>query len=157
MTTPSKADRERRSVQQRLYPELTCFGCGPANPVGLRLESFEAEGGVSARFVPRPEHGNGVGYVNGGIIATILDCHSAAAVMSEADRRGWLPPDSGLSYVTAGIDVRYLRPTPLDETLDLWAAIAGASETEMTVDVELRWDDKPRAAAVATWKRWRPR
>lgn len=88
----------------------------------------------------------------------VLDCHSAAAVICEADRRGWRTAgDPALSYVTAGIDVRYLRPTPLDQTLDLWATVTAASEAEMTVEVELRWDGKPRAAAVATWKRWRPR
>ena len=61
------------SIQERLFPTLRCFGCGPANPKGLRLRSFPAEGWVVARFAPWPEHDNGLGYLNGGIIATVLD------------------------------------------------------------------------------------
>ena len=146
------------SIQERLYPNLPCFGCGQANLKGLRLRSYPVDGGVLASFTPWPEHDNGLGYLNGGIIGTVLDCHSAAAVMLEADRRGWPPmPGADLSYVTAGLDVRFLRPAPLHETVELHAALADASESQMTVAVELRWDGKVRAEATALWKRWRPR
>ena len=146
------------SIQERLFPELTCFGCGQANPRGLRLRSYPGEDGVTAEFTPWPEHDNGLGYLNGGIIGTVLDCHSAAAVMHEADLRGWGPlPGAQLAYVTAGLDVRYLRPAPLAEPVTLHAVVTEAGESEMTVDVELRWHGKARATAVAHWKRWRPR
>ena len=146
------------SIQERLYPDLTCFGCGHKNPSGLRLRSYPGADGVTATFIPWPEHDNGLGYLNGGIIATVLDCHSAAAVIFEARRRGWASPEGpALPYVTAGLDVRYLRPTPLDEPLGLIARVATADEDEMSVDVELREADKLRASAVARWKRWRPR
>ena len=70
------------SIQERLVPELTCFGCGPANERGLRLRSHPSDDGVVATFTPWPEHDNGLGYLNGGIISTVLDCHSAAAPKS---------------------------------------------------------------------------
>jgi acyl-coenzyme A thioesterase PaaI-like protein len=146
------------SVQERLYPTLTCFGCGPANPNGLRLHSYPDGADVIATFVPWPEHDNGLGYLNGGIISTVLDCHSAAAVMHEADQRGWRSlPGAALSYVTAGLDVRYLRPSPLHDPVHLRAQVTRASEAEMAVAVELVWDEKVRATATALWKRWRPR
>jgi acyl-coenzyme A thioesterase PaaI-like protein len=146
------------SIQERLYPELTCFGCGHANPAGLKLRSFPGEDAVVATFMPRPEHNNGLGYLNGGIISTVLDCHSAAAVVLEAEQRGWMAPGQALlPYVTAGLDVRFRRPAPLAEPSELRAVIVAADEDEMTVGVELWWDDKPRASATALWKRWRPR
>lgn len=148
----------RPSIQERLYPSMTCFGCGPANPKGLQLRSYPADGAVTAAFAPWPEHDNGLGYLNGGIIATLLDCHSAAAVLHEADLRGWTAEDgAALPYVTAGLDIRYLRPAPLGEPSDLRAVLSSADPDVMTVDVELIWDGKPRAAASALWKRWRPR
>ena len=102
------------SIQARLYPDATCFGCGLANPKGLHLQSYAQEAAVVATFTPWPEHDNGLGYLNGGIIATLLDCHSGAAVLHEADRRGWEAfPGAAYSFVTAGLDVRYLRPAPL--------------------------------------------
>lgn len=145
------------SIQEQLYPELTCFGCGQANPNGLRLRSYLRDGVVTADFRPWPEHDNGFGFLNGGIISTVLDCHSAAAVMSEAAERGWLSQAGGLLYVTAGLDVRYLRPSPLRETSELRAVVTSATEEEMTVAVELVWGEKVRASATALWRRWRPR
>jgi acyl-coenzyme A thioesterase PaaI-like protein len=155
---PMTSRPDELSIQERLYPTLTCFGCGHANPKGLQLRSYPEGGAVVATFVPWPEHDNGVGYLNGGIISTVLDCHSAAAVMTEAERRGWgVASDAPIGYVTAGLDVRYLRPTPLFEPLTLSARVRSADEAAMRVDVELSWDGKPRAIALATWKRWRPR
>jgi acyl-coenzyme A thioesterase PaaI-like protein len=157
--TPTDTD-VALSIQERLYPNLPCFGCGQGNPKGLQLKSYPlGEGaGVVASFTPWPEHDNGLGYLNGGIIGTVLDCHSAAAVMLEAERQGWPPlPGADLSYVTAGLDVRYLRPAPLRETVELHAVVTEADEPQLTVAVELRFDGKVRAEATAVWKRWRPR
>lgn len=150
---------DRPSIQELLFPDLPCFGCGPSNEKGLRLRSFPAEDrSVVASFLPWPEHNSGLGYLNGGIIATLLDCHSAAAVTHRADERGWKPiGDAALPYVTAGLDVRYLRPSPLHEAVELRAVIVEADESHMISSVELLWDGKTRAQATATWKRWRPR
>ena len=149
----------RPSLQERYYPDLPCFGCGPANAKGLRLRSYAGDDGlVTAQFTPWPEHDNGLGFLNGGIIATVLDCHSAAAVTHEAFSRGWPPlPGAALPYVTANLEVSYLRPAPLDETVTLYAEVTAASEPEITAHVWLAWDDKPRAEVIAVWKRWRPR
>lgn len=147
------------AIQDRLFPDGVCFGCGPANLEGLQLKSHPvSERSVSATFTPWPQHDNGVGFLNGGIIATVLDCHSGAAAFHHSDLQGWGPlGGAAFAYVTAGIDLRYLRPTPLAATLDLVADVREASEDEMTVDVRLEYDGKVRAEAVALWKRWRPR
>jgi acyl-coenzyme A thioesterase PaaI-like protein len=146
-------------LQDRYFPELPCFGCGPSNADGLQLKSFEGDDGlVVAEFTPWPAHDNGLGFLNGGIISTVLDCHSAAAVTHEAFARGWPPlPGAALPYVTAGLDVRYLRPAPLDATVSLLARVTDASEAEITAEVWLEHDGKERARATALWKRWRPR
>ncbi|WP_232677633.1 PaaI family thioesterase [Nocardioides sp. R-C-SC26] len=146
------------SLQEQYFPTMTCFGCGPANERGLRLRSFPDGETVVARFTPWPEHNNGLGYLNGGIIATVLDCHSAAAVVHEAHLRDWPAlPGAALPYVTAGIDLAYLRPTPLEAELRLEAEVTEASYEEMTARVRVVHDGKPRAEATAVWKRWRPR
>jgi acyl-coenzyme A thioesterase PaaI-like protein len=145
------------SIQERYFAELTCFGCGPANTRGLQLRSFEAgEDVVRAEFRPWAEHDNGLGYLNGGIIATVLDCHSAAAMVVHADRLG-LATIGALPYVTAGLDLRYRRPAPLREPVELLARVVSGDEDEMQIEVELWWQDKVRASARAVWKRWRPR
>jgi acyl-coenzyme A thioesterase PaaI-like protein len=149
---------ERRSIQEALYPQLMCFGCGPANPHGLHLHSYADGERVVAEFTPWPEHDNGTGFLNGGIISTVLDCHGGAVAMHEGAQRGWTSPaDGSIPFVTAGFDVRFLRPTPLDRTIHLvgWAERVDAGE--IVVHTQIEADDKVRATMLATWKRFRPR
>lgn len=148
---------DQLSIQERLYPQLTCFCCGHANSKGLHLRSYQDGDTVAGTFTPWPEHDNGAGFLNGGIIAAILDCHSFAAVMVEAERNGWASDGPALPFVTAGMDLRYLRPTPLTEPVGLWARVRQGSEREVVAEAEVRWDGKARAAATSTWRRWRPR
>src|SRR3954463_3370058 len=93
-----------------------CYGCGRLNELGLKIRTFwEGEGTVS-RFRPRPEHTAVPGFVYGGLIASLIDCHAtatAAAAMYRAEERGWdsLP---AFRFVTGSLQVDYLRPTPID-------------------------------------------
>jgi acyl-coenzyme A thioesterase PaaI-like protein len=146
------------SIQESLYPGITCFGCGHANPDGFQLRSYRAGKVTEATFTPRPEHDNGFGFLNGGIIATVLDCHTASVVMWEADRHGWkADPGAPVPFITAGFDVRFLRPTPLGPPLLLRAEPVDVSETSITVSAELLYDDKTRATLLASWTRFHPR
>ena len=78
--------------------------------------------------------------------------------MWEANQRGWEPlPGAALTYVTAGLDVRFLRPSPLGTTVELRAQVGDSSEAGIICEAELQWDGKVRATATAVWKRWRPR
>lgn len=143
------------SIQETYYPDVMCFGCGHANHKGLKLRSYEDADVVVATFTPWPEHDNGGGFLNGGIIATLLDCHGGAAVLLESQRRGF--GTGGLSFVTAGIDVHFLRPTPLNDPLELRARLLEASDDEITVHSSIQFEEKVRAQATAVWKRWKPR
>jgi acyl-coenzyme A thioesterase PaaI-like protein len=149
---------ERRSIQESLYPELTCFGCGHANPDGFHLRSYRENDLTVAEFMPWPQHDNGFGFLNGGIISTVLDCHGAAVVMWEAASREWTAaPGAPVPFITADFAVRFLRPTPLDQTVQLTASPLSVDESEIVVGAELAVDDKARATMTATWRRFRPR
>jgi acyl-coenzyme A thioesterase PaaI-like protein len=146
------------SIQESLYPELTCFGCGHANPHGFHLRSYREGDRTVAEFTPLREHDNGFGFVNGGIIATVLDCHSAAAVMWEVAQRGWTTPTgSPAPFVTASFDVRFHRPAPLGRTLRLTASPESVGPAQIIVRSEVAVDDKVRATMTATWARFSPR
>jgi acyl-coenzyme A thioesterase PaaI-like protein len=149
---------DRTSIQESLYPELTCFGCGHANPAGFHLRSYR-EGDVTvAEFTPRPEHDNGFGFLNGGIISTVLDCHGAAVVMWEAAQRDWRAAQGApVPFITAGFEVRFRRPTPLGPTVQLSATAESVDEAEIVVRSELEVDGRSRAEMIATWRRFRPR
>lgn len=149
---------EQLSIQESLYPATTCFGCGHANPDGFHLRSYRDGDLTVAEFTPRREHDNGFGFVNGGIITTVLDCHGAAVVMWEAAQRDWhAAPGAPVPFITAGFEVRFLRPTPLGPTVRLVASPVSVSEDEIVVESQLEHETKTRATMTATWRRFRPR
>ena len=108
---------------QDYYPENVshCYGCGRLNERGLRIRTYwEGEESVT-RFRPRPEHTAIPGYVYGGLLASLGDCHgtgTAAAAMYQKDGRSMdsLP---AYRFVTASLLVDYLAPTPLDTELEI--------------------------------------
>jgi acyl-coenzyme A thioesterase PaaI-like protein len=108
---------------QDYYPENVshCYGCGRLNERGLRIRTYwEGEESVT-RFRPRPEHTAIPGYVYGGLLASLVDCHgtgTAAAAMYQKDGRSMdsLP---AYRFVTASLHVDYLAPTPLDTELEI--------------------------------------
>ena len=158
-TTKGRATvTDRRSIQESLYPELTCFGCGHANPDGFHLRSYLDGESVVGEFTPRPEHDNGFGFLNGGIISTVLDCHGAAVVLWEADQHGWeAAAGAPAPFITAGFEVRFLRPTPLGPTIHLTAQPVSLDEKVIIVSAQLLYEDKVRAEMTAEWRRFRPR
>jgi acyl-coenzyme A thioesterase PaaI-like protein len=102
-----------------------CYGCGRLNEHGLQIRSFWEGDEAVARFRPRPYHTAIPGYVYGGLIASLIDCHStgtaaAAAYRAAGREMGSLPP---FRFVTASLHVDYLRPTPLDAILTVRAQV----------------------------------
>jgi acyl-coenzyme A thioesterase PaaI-like protein len=142
--------RDSISVQERLYPQSTCFGCGQANVDGLQLKSYVTDDGVVATFEPLDAHSNGMGSLNGGIIATILDCHSGAAVL--LDSAG---DDDELTdfWVTAGLELRYRRPTFLEHPCEFHARITERTDSSLLVSATLKSEGKVRVQAQSRWAR----
>ena len=108
---------------QDAYPdELShCYGCGRLNEHGLQLKSYWDGEETVAVFTPRPYHVALPGFVYGGLIASLVDCHgtasaAAAACRAEGRELGSEPP---VRFVTAALHVDYLRPTPLGGPLEI--------------------------------------
>ena len=122
------------SLQDQYAPENVCFGCGPANEHGLRIKSFVECDEVVADFTPAPWHHAFPGVLNGGIIGTLLDCHSnwAAAyhLMTKAGRSS-LP-----CTVTADFHVKLRRPTPMGP-VRLRAKVTESTDDRAVVEAEL--------------------
>lgn len=140
-----------------------CFGCGPANPHGLQLQSHPDGPGVIAEWSPHEMHSNGTGFLCGGVIGTLLDCHAMAAVAwwMHEQLGGWPDdpsrhPEGGPFYLTSGYEVRFRRPTPLTQ-VTLQAEVAEHSEPEITVTGHLEADHKVRADVEACFRRFTPR
>lgn len=128
---------------QDYYPdELShCYGCGRLNPKGLQLKSFwDADGETTiAEFTPRPEHTALPGFVYGGLLASLIDCHgtgTAAAAAYRAQNRS-MDSEPPLRFVTGSLSVRYLRPTPLGVPLTLRGRVREIKNRKVIVDITL--------------------
>lgn len=102
---------------QDYYPENVahCYGCGRLNEHGHQIKTFWDGEETVTRFTPQPYHTAIPGYVYGGLIASLIDCHctgTAAAAMYRAEGRG-MDTEPAFRFVTASLHVDYLKPTPL--------------------------------------------
>ncbi len=108
---------------QDLYPDdlSYCYGCGRLNEHGLQIKSYWDGDETVATFLPKPYHIAIPGYVYGGLIASLMDCHAtgtaAAAAYRAAGRE--MGSEPALRFVTASLRVDYLRPTPLGVPLEI--------------------------------------
>ena len=113
---------DQNAVQDFYADDLAwCYGCGRLNQEGFQLKTVWDGDETVTRFVPRPYHIAIPGYVYGGLIASLIDCHatgtaSAAAYRAAAREMGTEP---ALRFVTASLRVDYLRPTPLGVPLEV--------------------------------------
>jgi acyl-coenzyme A thioesterase PaaI-like protein len=108
---------------QDYYPDdvAHCYGCGRLNTHGHQIKSYWDGEETVAHFTPESYHTAIPGYVYGGLIASLIDCHStgtAAAAAYRAENRA-MDTEPALRYLTASLHVDYLKPTPLGVPLEL--------------------------------------
>ncbi|MGE5219058.1 MAG: PaaI family thioesterase [Chloroflexota bacterium] len=103
-----------------------CHGCGADNERGLRLKSYWDGDEAIAAWQAQPHHCGGTREnLNGGIIASLIDCHSLNLAIAHAYRAERRPIGSAprIGYVTANMNISYLKPTPISELIELRARI----------------------------------
>jgi acyl-coenzyme A thioesterase PaaI-like protein len=111
---------------QDFYPDhmAHCYGCGRLNEHGYQIKSLWDENKPEesvAHFTPKEHHTAIPGYVYGGLLASLIDCHgtgtAAAAAYREAGRA--MDSEPALRFLTGSLHVDYLRPTPMGVTLEI--------------------------------------
>jgi uncharacterized protein (TIGR00369 family) len=107
-----------------------CFGCGQENDIGLKLEFYRSEDGVSATFTPRSEHEGYTRMTHGGIVSTILD-----------EAMSWAVIDSGRLAVTARMSIDFRRPVPSGEPLTIRARVTRDRGRAVETEGELSSSD----------------
>lgn len=142
------------SLQDQYAPESICFGCGPANAKGLRIKSRAEGGDVVLDWTPEPHHEAFAGFVSGGIIGVLFDCHcnwtAAHHLMMRAGAAA--PPFT----VTADYAVKLRRPTPSGGPLRLRARVVESSDDRAVVEATLEADGLERASCRGTFVAVRP-
>lgn len=133
-------------VIQDFYPDdiAICYGCGRHNPNGLHIRTeWNGIEGIF-RFKPKPYHTAFPGVVYGGLLASLIDCHSIGTAIAAAyDTEGRNPgTEPEITYVTGNLNVTYLLPTPMDTELTLKAKIKEQKGKKTIVTCSLFAGDK---------------
>jgi acyl-coenzyme A thioesterase PaaI-like protein len=138
-----------KSLQETYAPGNRCYGCGPANEKGLQIRSFEEGDELVCDWKPEAHHLAFEGIVNGGILGSILDCHSNwAAAYHLMKKRGEneLP-----ATVTSDFHVTLKRPTPIDATLHLRARLVESTDDRAVVEATVEANGKVTATCRGTF------
>ena len=126
---------------QDFYPDdfAHCYGCGRLNPMGLKLKSRWDGDESTARFLPRPEHVAVPGFVYGGLIASLIDCHAMGTAAAAAERAAGREVGAGpvTRFVTAALRVDFLAPTPLGPELEIHGRVKERTDRKTVVDVSV--------------------
>jgi acyl-coenzyme A thioesterase PaaI-like protein len=121
-----------------------CYGCGRLNAHGLQIKSYwDGEESV-ARFLPDDVHIAIPGFVYGGLIASLVDCHCVGTAAAAIYRKEGRPMDSepALRFVTGSLKVDYLAPTPLGVELEIRGKVVEVKEKKVVVDATVLADGK---------------
>ncbi len=115
---------EREHFQDHM-PGNVCFGCGSDNPSGLHIHSYWQGDEAVCQWQPDDSHQGWQGVTCGGIIATLIDCHCMATTMATAIRQEGraLSTEPHYKFATGMLNIKYLKPTLNDRTLELRAHV----------------------------------
>ncbi|MGD8833809.1 MAG: PaaI family thioesterase [Desulfobacteraceae bacterium] len=116
-----------------------CYGCGRLNAHGLQIKSYWDGDETVCRFMPSEHHTAIAGYVYGGLIASVIDCHGTGTAAAAAYRQAGRPMGSEPHYrfVTASLHVDYLRPTPIDAPMELRGKVEEIDGRKVVVAINL--------------------
>jgi len=141
-------------LQERYAAQSVCYGCGPANELGLHIRSFPEGHDVVADWQPQPHHHAFDNVLNGGVIGTLLDCHcNWTAAYHLMVRRG---ADHPPTTVTADYTIKLLKPTPTDRPVRLRAHVVESTDDRATVEGTLESGGVVTATCRATFVAVKP-
>jgi acyl-coenzyme A thioesterase PaaI-like protein len=143
-----------QSLQERYAPNNSCFGCGPANPKGLRIGSRVEGELVVAEWTPSEHHQAFPGVLNGGIIGSLLDCHCNWTAAYHLMKQGGMetPPCT----VTADYTIQLKRPTPMTGPVRLEAKPVELKDDRAVIEGTLIAGGKVTATCRGTFVAVKP-
>ena len=125
---------------QDFYPDdfAHCYGCGRDNAAGHRIKTYATGSETTTEFLPSSHHTGVVDYVYGGLIASVIDCHStgSAAIFWMRANEMEIGDGPAVRFVTARLEVDYLAPTPLGP-LHLTGTAEETGDRKVVVATEL--------------------
>lgn len=126
---------------QDYYPDHLshCYGCGKLNEHGYQIKTYWDGDETLTTFTPKEYHTAVPGFVYGGLLASLIDCHatgSAAGAMYRQENRE-MDSEPSFRFLTGTINVKYLKPTPINCTLQIRGKILAIDGKKVTIGVDV--------------------
>lgn len=132
---------KRLQAVQDYYPDdvAHCYGCGRLNEHGHQIKSYWDGDETVSKFIPKEYHTAIPGFVYGGLIASLIDCHGTGSAALAAYRNENRAIDTlpALRFVTASLQVDYLKPTPLGPEIELRGKIIEVKGKKVITEISL--------------------
>lgn len=141
---------EEKIYFQDYMPENVCFGCGKNNHEGLKIQSYWDGDEAVLIWKPEEKYHGWANLLNGGIMATLVDCHCMCTAMAHAykiENRD-LDSDPIYRYATGTLTIKYLKPTPNDKPVELRAKITEVKGKKTTLICDFLSDGIKTAEAT---------
>lgn len=128
------------------YPDdfAWCYGCGRLNEQGHHFRTgWQGEQTVTI-YTPKPEHLALPGFVYGGLIASLIDCHGTGSAALALHRKNGHEPGEGEApprFVTASLNVNFLKPTPHGVPLKAVGKVQEIHPKKFNVEAEVYAND----------------
>ncbi|MEL6131792.1 MAG: PaaI family thioesterase [Bacteroidota bacterium] len=124
---------------QDFMPDNICFGCGSQNDAGLQIKSYWEGDEAVCIWHSQEKYQGWVNILNGGVIATLIDCHCMGAAMAAAYKAENRSLDSFpvYRYATGTLNIKYLKPTPNDVPITLRAQIKEIKGRKVVLDCQV--------------------
>jgi acyl-coenzyme A thioesterase PaaI-like protein len=123
---------------QDYYPDhmAYCYGCGRLNEFGHQIKSNWDGNESVCYFDPKPYHTAIPGYVYGGLLASLIDCHGTGTAAAAAYREAGRPMDTepALRFLTGSLHVDYLKPTPMGVTLEIRGVVKEVKGRKVVIE-----------------------
>ena len=128
-----------KDIFQNHMPGNVCFGCGKDNHEGLQINSYWVGDVAVCEFMPAEKHNGWKDILNGGIIATIIDCHCMGTAAANAYRLENRPLGSEpeYRYATGTMTLKYLKPTSNLHPVELRATVTEVKGKKTVMQCEL--------------------
>ncbi|WP_203363618.1 PaaI family thioesterase [Bacillus sp. REN10] len=134
-----------KSIQDE-YPDdfAWCYGCGRLNEEGHHFRTGWDGEKTKTVYMPRPEHTAIPGFVYGGLVASLIDCHGTGSAALALHRKNGHEVGDGTPpprFVTASLNVNFLKPTPQDVPLVAIGSVTEIHPKKWKVETEVFADD----------------
>ncbi|MEZ4885965.1 MAG: PaaI family thioesterase [Chitinophagales bacterium] len=138
---------QNKSIQEYMTGNV-CFGCGKENHDGLQIDSYWQDNDETVCiWHSQPKYQGWKGILNGGILASLIDCHCMGTAMAAAykseNRR--LDTEPEYRYATGTLSIKYLLPTPNDKAIELRAKVLEMKGKKVTIHCDV-WAEGHKTA-----------